>query len=82
MEFKYLLIGVLSLLGSGVIYTMERFISVIQWAANSVPVKLNSSGISMSEPDMPSFVDNIFVIILFVCGLMILGYGVYERRTR
>ncbi|KAF6578578.1 hypothetical protein G9G54_15105 [Paenibacillus sp. EKM212P] len=82
MELKYLLIGVLSLLGSGVIYTMERFISVIQWATNSVPVKLNSSGISMSEPDMPSFVDNIFVIILFVCGLMILGYGVYERRTR
>ncbi|MGG4215433.1 hypothetical protein [Paenibacillus sp. FSL L8-0638] len=82
MELKYLLVGVLSLIGSGVIYTMERFMSVVYWAADSVPVKLKGSGMSMLEPDMPGFADNIFVIILFVCGLMILGYGVYERRTR
>ncbi|MET3210147.1 UNVERIFIED_CONTAM: hypothetical protein ABIC26_003095 [Paenibacillus sp. PvR008] len=82
MELKYLLVGVLSLLGSGVIYTMERFMSVIQWAANSVPVKLKGSGMSMPEPDMPGFADNIFVIILCLGGLLILGYGVFERRTR
>ncbi|WP_226002983.1 hypothetical protein [Paenibacillus sp. BJ-4] len=82
MEFKYLLVGVLSLLGGGVLYTMERFMSIVQWAADFVPVKLKGSGVVISEPVMPGFTDNVFVIILFVCGLLILGYGVYERRTR
>ncbi|QFF99925.1 hypothetical protein PB01_14450 [Psychrobacillus glaciei] len=66
-------IGLIAL--SGILFTVERFISVFQYASESFPVRLNGSGSFPSEPSMPGIFDNFFVGILLILGLVLLVFG-------
>jgi hypothetical protein len=67
-------IGLIAL--SGILYTVERIISVLKWTAEYVPVKINGSGTYSANPDMPGIFDNIFVAILLILGVVLLIIGV------
>lgn len=66
-------IGLIAL--SGILYTVERIISVLKWTAESVPVKINGNGTYPANPDMPGIFDNVFVAILLILGLVLLIVG-------
>jgi hypothetical protein len=66
-------IGLVSL--SGILFTLERFIAVFQYASESFPVKLNGSGSHPSEPSMPGIFDNFFVGFLLILGIVLFVHG-------
>ncbi|MFS0673517.1 hypothetical protein [Ornithinibacillus sp. 179-J 7C1 HS] len=66
---------------SGLLFTIERFIAVFQYASESFPVKLNGSGSYPGEPSMPGIFDNFFVGFLFILGIVLLVYGAKKLLT-
>jgi hypothetical protein len=73
-------IGLIAL--SGILFTMERFIAVFQYASESFPVKLNGNGSYPGEPSMPGIFDNFYVGFLLVLGLIFLVYGAFKVFTK
>ena len=63
---------------SGLLFTIERFIAVFQYASESFPVKLNGNGSYPGEPSMPGIFDNFFVGLLFILGIVLLVYGAFK----
>ena len=72
-------IGLIAL--SGILFTMERFIAVFQYASESFPVKLNGNGSYPGEPSMPGIFDNFFVGLLLVLGIVLLVFGAFKVFT-
>lgn len=66
---------------SGLLFTIERFIAVFQYASESFPVKLNGNGSYPGEPSMPGIFDNFFVGFLFILGIVLLVYGAKKLLT-
>lgn len=66
---------------SGLLFTIERFIAVFQYASESFPVKLNGNGSYPGEPSMPGIFDNFFVGLLFILGIVLLVYGAIKLLT-
>lgn len=60
---------------SGVLYTLERFISVYKWIGESAPVKINGSGSYPTEPIFPGIFDNFFIGFFLIFGLILLIIG-------
>jgi uncharacterized membrane protein len=65
-------IGLIAL--SGILFTIERFITVFQNASETFPVKLNGNGSYTSQP-MPGIFDNFFVGLFLVLGIVLLIYA-------
>jgi hypothetical protein len=65
-------IGLIAL--SGILFTIERFITVFQNASESFPVKLNGNGSFSSQP-MPGIFDNFFVGLFLVLGIVLLVFA-------
>ncbi|TMN20814.1 hypothetical protein [Lentibacillus cibarius] len=73
-------IGLIAL--SGILFTLERFIAVFQYASESFPVKLNGSGSYPGEPSMPGVFDNFFVGLLLVMGITLFVFGLFKVITK
>ena len=75
------IMGCILLIASGCIYTVERFVSVLMWLGEVVPVKMSPSGSYPSNATMPGLFDNIFVPILFIVGvlLVVISFRIKEQ---
>lgn len=73
--------GCILLIVSGCIYTIERFVSVLMWLCEVVPVKMGPGGSYPSNATMPGVFDNIFVPILFIVGvlLVVISFRIKEE---
>lgn len=72
------------LIFSGVLFTAERFIAIIHWIGMSAPVKMNGNGTYPADPTMPGLLDNLFVPLFLIIGLLLLVIGVLAgfRQSR
>ena len=77
---KEMIIGTVFILASGFIYSFERFLAFLVWASEIIPVKFTGSGQYSTYVKMPSILENIFVIIFLVIGLILLIVG-FIRQT-
>ena len=80
MDKSSMFLGLVMIALSGILYTVERFIAVFKWASESVPVQLKGSGSYPSEPYMPSILDNIFVGIFLIIGLVLLVFSLLKKE--
>ena len=69
---KEALMGLTLLIVSSLIYTFERFLAVLAWASNFIPVKLSGSGSYEPNPIFPSILENVFVPVFFIMGLILI----------
>lgn len=78
---KEIIVGTVFILASGFIYTFERFLAILVWASEIIPVKFTGTGQYSTLVKMPSLLENIFVIIFFVIGFIFLILG-FMRKTK
>jgi hypothetical protein len=74
------IIGLILLITSGCIFTFERFLSVLVWLGDAVPVKINGSGTYMTKPVFPGIFDNMFVPLFFILGLVLILISIKIRE--
>ncbi|MBS4196725.1 hypothetical protein [Lederbergia citri] len=59
-----LILGSIFILTSGLLYSIERIISIIHWTA------LTQTGEYPTTPPSPNLVDNLFVLFFLVVGII------------
>jgi hypothetical protein len=69
---KESVMGLVLLIASGCIFTFERFLSIFIWSSQIIPVTLSGSGSYNTEPIYPGVFDNIFVLLFFIIGLILI----------
>ncbi len=79
-RIKECILGCCLIIFSGIIFTFERFMSVLKWVGESAPVKISGSGSYPSEPIMASFFDNLFVPALLVLGIFFVAISFIEHK--
>jgi len=69
--------GCIFILTSGLLFTAERYLSVLIWSALATPLITRGAGYS-ALPDMPDLKTNFFVILFLLIGIFLLSLEIYD----
>lgn len=73
----YYILGTIFIVTSGILYSLERFISYFSWIG-----QMNAhTGSFPTYPDFPNLFTNIFVPVFIVIGIVLFVLG-YERHNK
>ncbi|MCJ8008625.1 hypothetical protein ACFFF5_08405 [Lederbergia wuyishanensis] len=68
-----LILGALFILASGLMYSVERVISIVHWSA------LTHTGSFPTSPPPPSLLDNLFIPLFLLVGIIFI-YFAFKRN--
>jgi hypothetical protein len=73
--------GCIFILVSGLLFTTERYISVLIWSTLATPLLTMGAGYS-ALPDMPDLKTNFFVILFMLFGVSLLLLEIYDTYKK
>lgn len=73
--------GCIFILASGLLFTAERYLSVLIWSALATPLITRGAGYS-ALPDMPDLKTNFFVILFLLIGIFLLFFEIYDAYKK
>jgi hypothetical protein len=74
--------GCLFILASGVLFTIERYFTIIKWTVITTPMLTRGNGSYNSTPDMPDIKTNYFVPIFLLLGFFLLILEISDTYKR
>lgn len=74
--------GCIFILASGLLFTAERYLSVIIWSVLTLPVLTRGNGSYSALPDMPDVKTNFFVILFLLFGVFLLLLEIYDTYKK
>ena len=64
--------GCAFILASGILFTFERYLSILMWSVMTTPVLTSGNGDYNISPQMPDLKTNYFVILFLLLGFFLL----------
>ena len=74
--------GCIFILASGILFTVERYLSVLIWSVLTTPMLTSGNGGYSALPDMDALKLNFFVILFLLLGVFLLLIEIYETYKR
>lgn len=70
--------GCVFILMSGVLFTFERYFSILIWSTLTSPILQKGNGGYEGSPDMPNLHSNPFVILFLLIGVSLVILEIYD----
>jgi hypothetical protein len=74
----FLLLGILLIISGALLYSLEKLMAYIVWAAHRIGPP--SSEGWPSQPDVPSLLENWFVPIFLILGIFFILKGFFDKN--
>ena len=74
--------GCVFILVSGVLFTVERYLSILMWSVMTTPVLTRGNGGYNESPQMPDLKTNYFVVLFLLLGFFFLLLEINDTNKK